>query len=167
MPLFKLFLDIALFKKGPQHVPASGMLLALTLATYLAVGLILLGLETSWIDALLQVGMEVVLLLGFTWATLAGVKLTARFLQTGSAMLGTDALISAFAIPVLAWMTGGNDSGIPGYLLLMLLMLWHLAVIAHILRHALSCALTVAIVMAIVYIGGSYQIMVMLFAPSA
>jgi hypothetical protein len=161
-----LFLDIALFKKGPQDVPASRLLFGLALVADILVGMLLLGLESSAWEAVPKVLLEMAMLLAFTWVTLAGLKLEARFPQTGCAMLGTDALISGFAVPLLAWMMAA-ENGAPGYLLLMLLMLWHLGVIAQILRNALECPLAVAIVMAIVYIGGSYQIMVLLFPPEA
>ncbi|QSA98597.1 hypothetical protein [Methylococcus sp. EFPC2] len=168
MPLIRLFLDICLFKKGPQDVPASRFLFGLALLAFAVVGLVLTGIGSDPYGALLQVSVELALLLVFAWVTLAGMKLHRRFLQTGTAMLATDGLISALAIPVLLWMSAsGSDASAPGYPVLLLLMFWHFAVVAHILRHALTCALPVAIVMAIVYIGGSYQIMVMLFAPPA
>lgn len=166
MPLVKLFLDIALFRKGPQHVPASGLLFGLALLAYVLVGLVLLGSEASWPEAVSQVAVEMALLLGYTWLSLAVLKLAARFLQTATAMLGTDALLSSFAIPLVVGMPVASGSG-AGYFLLLLLMLWHLGIITHILRNALGCSLAVAIVLAIVYIGGTYQIMLLLFAPTA
>jgi len=163
MPLIKLFFDICLFKKGPQDLPASGLLLALTTAAYLLVGLILLGLETNWTDALVQVLAEAAMLVGFLFVTLKVAGLMPRFLKTTAAMLGTDALISCFAIPLLTWMM--NAQGTQGvYLFLLLLMLWHLAVVAHILRHALSRPLAVGAGLAIVYVIATYQVMLLLFA---
>jgi hypothetical protein len=166
MPLIKLFFDICLFKKGPQDLPASGLLLGLATLAYLLVGIVLLGLEATWADAAIQALVEGAMLLGFLFITLKVTGLMSRFLQTASAMLGCDALISSLAVPLLTWMlTSPEAKGV--YLFLLLLMLWHLAVVAHILRHALSRHLGIGLGLAIVYVVASYQVMLLLFAPSA
>lgn len=165
MPLIKLFFDICLFKKGPQDLPASRLLLGLTMLAYLLVGVVLLGLESNWGDAVIQALVEVGMLLGFLFVTLKVAGLMHRFMQTTIAMLGTDALISSCAVPLLTWMlTSPQAKGV--YLFLLMLMLWHMAVVAHILRHALSRSLAVGLGLAIVYIVASYQVMLLLFAPS-
>jgi hypothetical protein len=165
MPLIKLFWEICLFRRGPQDVPSSQTLLGLSALAYFAVGLTLLGLETGWPEAAAQVLAEAVMLLGFLWATLSVAGLKSRFIRTLIAMLGTDALISSFAIPLMI--------GIPQspqaqgfYFGLLLLMLWHLTVVAHIFRHALSRPLGVGLGVAIVYVVASYQMMLLLFAPT-
>lgn len=167
MPLIKLFLDICFYRKGPQDLPASGLLLGLSLLAYLTVGVVLLGLETTWTDAVIQALVEAGMLLGFVFITLQIAGLTSRFLQTSAAMVGTDAIISTFAVPLLTWMISSPESRGVIYLLLLMLMLWHLAVVAHILRHALSRSLAIGFGLAIVYIALSYRVMVALFAPTA
>ena len=164
MPLIKLFVDICLFKKGPQDVPVSPLLLILSLLAYLLVGVFLLGLETSWSEGVLQALVEAVMLFGFLWITLKTAGLMSRLLQTATAMLATDALISSLAVPLLTWMvTSPEAKGV--YLFLLLLMLWHMAVVAHILRHALSRTWAIGVGLAIVYVVASYQVMLLLFAP--
>jgi hypothetical protein len=165
MPVIKLFFDICLFRKGPQHVPASQMLLGVVGAAYLTVGLVLLGLETNWVDAILQVIAEAAMMLGFLWITLSVSGLMPRFLQTTIAMLGSDAMISSLAVPLIALIPNSHETTAV-YLGLLFLMLWHLAVVAHIFRHALSRALGVGIALAIVYVVASYQVMLLLFAPT-
>ena len=164
MLLIKLFWDICLFKKGPQDIPPSRLLLSFATAAYLLVGLALLMLEnTSW-DALLQLLAEFGMLIGFLGATLKAAGLTSRFLKSSIAMLGCDALISSFGVPLLAALMASSLGGAP-FLLLILLMLWHLAVVAHILKNALSCQAWIGWGLAVVYILGSYQVMMLLFGP--
>ncbi|MBS1214980.1 MAG: uncharacterized protein H6R26_3597 [Proteobacteria bacterium] len=165
MPLLKLFVDICLFRRGPQDVPASQVLFGLAGLAYFIVGIALLGLEGLWSDAILQVLVESLILLGFVWTNLKFIGFQARFLQTATAMLACDALISSFAIPLLSWMAISADAK-GAYLLLLILMLWHLAVVAHILRNALSRPLGVGIGLAIVYVVASYQVMLLLFPPA-
>ena len=53
--LFNLFLDICLFRRGPQDVPASPLLFGLAMLVYLIVGVVLLSLEGPLFQAVLQV----------------------------------------------------------------------------------------------------------------
>jgi hypothetical protein len=164
MPLLKLFLDICLFRKGPQDAPASPALLKLALSAYFLVGLLLAILEAHWLEGILQVLLEAAMLLGFAWASLMAAGKTSRWLQTAIAMLGTDALVSSFAIPLDAVLLASPQAGLL-HLLLLLLMLWHIAVVAHILRHALSQALAVGLGLSIAYVFFSVQVLILLFGP--
>jgi len=167
MPLIRLFLEICLFRKGPQDAPASTMLLRLVLVAYFLVGVVLTTLETPWLEAIAQVLLEGAMLLGFVWVSLLAAGKLGRWLQTLISMLGTDALISGIAIPLEAVLLANPQAGILR-LLLLLLMLWHIAVLAHILRHALSQTLAVGLGLAFVYVAFSVQVLVMLFgAPEA
>lgn len=164
MPLIKLFWDICLFKKGPQEAPPSITLLKLALAAYVLVGMALTALETGWLEGLLEVLLEGGLLFAFVGISLLAAEKTHRWLQTGIAMLGTDALISSFAIPPKLLLLADPQAGLV-YLLLLLLMLWHIGVVAHILRHALSQTLAVGLGLAIVYVFFTMQVLILLFGP--
>ena len=167
MPLLRLFLDICLFRKGPQDAPASALLLKLALAAYVLAGLALAALETPFPEGLAQVALEALMLLGFVWVSLAVAGKTGRYLQTLIAMLGTDALISGLAVPLQIMLLLDPQAGLAQWLLL-LLMLWHMAVVAHILRHALSQPLAVGLGLSIVYVAFSLHVLIMLFgAPAA
>lgn len=165
MPLIRLFFDICLFRKGPQDAPASTILLKICLGAYVMVGMVLMILEARWQEAMLQVILEGAMLLGFIWISLKAAGKMNRFLQTTIAMTGADALISCFAIPLVVVVTA-NPQAYLVHLLLLMLILWHIAVVAHILRHALSQSLGIALGLAIVYVIFSYQVMVLLFVQS-
>lgn len=161
MALLKLFVDIILFKKGPQDVPASELLLAICLLVYILVGELMLGMEETLLRASLQVLIDAGMLAGFVTITLKFSGYQARILQTLIALLGVDSLISIIAFPVMISVSGGTERG-GGYLLVML-MIWHLAVMSHIFRHALSKSLWIGYAVAMIYTLLSYQVLQLLF----
>lgn len=165
MALVQLFIEICLFRKGPQDVPASWLLFWPALMTYLLVGVVLLGLEAGWGLGAIEALVEATLLLGFLWLLLWFFHKSERWLPVASSMLATDVVISVPAIPLLAWaMVSPEWHGV--YLLLLALTVWHVAVVGHILRHALSQSWTVGLLWSIGYVVGSYQVMVRLFPVS-
>ncbi len=163
--LLVLFVDICLFKRGPQDVPASRLLFGMALVAYLVVGEILLIVQSDWFEAALQAAVEAMLLLGLCWLALSLFGRQARYLQTATALLATDAVISTPGALVLQWWTARPDVRL-FQMALFMLMIWHIMVVAHILRHALSRALHYGLALAVLYIVISYQIMSALFGAS-
>ena len=156
--LLQLFFDICIFRKGPQDVPSSPFLFQLTLAVYGLIGLLLLNLEVDLAHSLLRLVMEAAMLMGFLYVTLVSAQLKNRLLQTAIAMLGTDAMISAFALPFLVAISGVEEAkGV--YIVLLMLMLWHVAIMGHILRHALSRSYGFGLGLAIFYFVATFQVM--------
>ena len=138
--LFDLFLDICLFRKGPQDVPAGMALLKLCLLSYGLSGLVVLLLNTPAPVAILQILLDLVLLAGLLRLALLARRHPQRFEQTLSALTGTGTLIGLLALPVMIWIVrqgADGDIQLPS-LLLLGLMAWSIAVMAHILRHALD-----------------------------
>lgn len=162
MPLIKLFLDICFFKKGPQDTPASNMLLVLAVFAYLIVGVVLLGLEGNRGEALVEAIVEGLMLFGFVYMALYLGKKLPRLQQTATALYACDALVSAAAVPLLAWLLVTPEAK-PVYILLALVTLWHLAVVGHILRHALAIPFFFGVGLAFGYVVISYQVMMVLF----
>ncbi|MGI9212191.1 MAG: hypothetical protein ACR2HF_06930 [Methylococcaceae bacterium] len=163
MPLLQLLLNICIFRKGPQHVPASPLLLGLVLAAYLLMGTVLLGSETDPLEGLIHALAESMLLGGFLWTTLSLMGKRPRLLQTAIAVFASDALVSTLAIPLLMLMTHVTEAK-PAYLVLLGLMIWHWAILGHILRHAVSVRWIQGIGLALVYMILSYRIMSVIFS---
>ena len=141
--LFNLFLDLCLLRKGPQDVPASMLLLKLCLLAYGLIGLIVLLLSTPIPVALLQALLDIVLLSGLLYVGLTLYHHPERFEQTLTALAGSGALIALLAFPLMAWLMNeerGGDIALPSLLLLALLV-WSIAIMAHILRHAFAVSL--------------------------
>ncbi len=152
--LFHLFLDICLFRKGPQDVPASGALLWLCLIGYGLSGLavLLAGFEPAL--ALLETVVEIILLAGLCYGLLSLAHHRARFVQTLTTLAGTGALLTVMAFPLVIWIGQENarhEQGMLSTLLFFGLVGWSLAVTAHVLRHALSVSRTLGILYATGY----------------
>ena len=165
MALIKLFVDIVLFRKGPQDVPASQLLLGLCLLAYLLIGELMLLMDETLLRATLQVLLDVAMLGGFVVITLKFAGYSERVLQTLSALLAVDVLISILAFPVMISVSSGAERG-GGYLLVML-MVWHLAVMAHIFRQALSRSWWTGYAVAMLYTLLSFQILQLLFGNAS
>jgi hypothetical protein len=164
--IIKLLFDICLFKKGPQNLPYSVWLLRVLLVVYVGVRVLMLSMHFDGLNVLLQVIVDVFLVGVFFWTLLYLAGKLGRFYQVISAILGTDALISLFALPGMATMKAGQ-----GGLLVLLVTLgligWHWAVTGHIISNALEKTLSFSLGLAFLYLLGSYQVMALLFPEVA
>ena len=145
--LAKAFLDIALWRRTPAHLPASLFLLALTAC---AAGLMeVLGAFLSpgpQHRIVARVALEVGLPPAFTWAVLALGRQRARFLQTATALLGVGVLAEIVLYPLGALRSAMGDdrlASIPVGMLLFVGFIWYLVACAHIWRAALDSGLVV------------------------
>ena len=159
--LLKLFFDICLFKKGPQDIPASNALLRLLIPVYACVSFLMLILSSGGLNAVMQVFVEIMLILGSTWLILFIARKPARYLQTASALMATDTLISFFALPAMATLVG-QGAGL-AFIAIIILMIWHWAISGHIFSKALEQPFTFGLGVAFLYILVSYQVMALLF----
>jgi hypothetical protein len=151
-----------MFKRGPQDMPASAFFLGFVLLANAAVGLTILSMEASFLVAVPQFLVSIVLLAGFSWVVLRLGEKTIRFQQTLTALLGADTLISLTALPFLIWISLNQGFGLAYYILLAS-MLWSVAVVGHIILHALSSSYVYGLGLSILYFLGSFQAMAYLF----
>ena len=159
--LLKLFFEICLFKKGPQDIPGSKALLPLLIPVYASVSFLLLILDTDGLNAVMQVLVEILLILGSTRIILFIARKPARYQQTACALMAIDALISFFALPAMATLVG-QGAGL-AFIVIILLMIWHWAISGHIFSNALEQPFTFGLGVAFLYILVSYQVMALLF----
>jgi hypothetical protein len=151
--LFDLFLDICLFRKGPQDVPVSAMLLKVCVLAYALSGFVVLRLSTPTSIAIPQILLDVALLTGLLHLTLSLRRHPQRFGQTLSALTGVGVLMALLALPLMIWIVqqGSDGDAVLPSMLLLGLMGWSIAIMAHILRHALNIPLWVSAVYAVGY----------------
>lgn len=161
LPLIKVFVDIALWRKGPQHLPASGLLLAVTTLAYFGMSLALGGVQQMLaadikgrpVDPLLaRTLLELVIVLGWTWLMLGLFKRVDRFWQSATAIMGTGTVISPIVIvaQLALWRIGpSNPVAWPVWLTLLSASIWYLLVVAHIVRSTLEIRLFPAIVLTV------------------
>lgn len=158
----KLFFDICRLKKEPQDIPDSVWLLRLLILVYVFIGFFTLILNTDGINAILQVIVEISLLLGLTWIILWLAKKQERYQQTSCALIGTDALLSFIALPAMATMTLGQNSGL-GLIAIIALILWHWLVSGYIFSKALEQPLIFGLGVSFMYLLSSFQLVTALF----
>lgn len=88
------FLDIALWRKGPQDLPASTLLATLVLIAYMATGFVRMRLYALDLQAALLVTcVDALMLGGWLWLVLAFFGRRQRFVQTITATLGVGLLV--------------------------------------------------------------------------
>lgn len=164
--IIKVLFDICLFKQGPQDLPPSVWLWRVLVVVDVAVSFLMISIQTGLVMSLLQATVSASLIVGFSGLMLYLSRKWARFYQTTSALLGTDALISFFALPGMASMTIGRGA-LLAFAITIALMIWHWAVTGHIIRNALGQTWSFSLGLAFLYILGSYQVMALLFPEVA
>ncbi|MBV8975314.1 MAG: hypothetical protein JOY74_09335 [Sinobacteraceae bacterium] len=148
----RLYTQIALLRRGPQDLPASGLLLALTVAGYLAVNLLVSSVlppGEHWLEALL-VATLFTLLWYILLLRLAGRP--ERTLQTTSAVFGFQAVLTPL-VHCSAWLVRrfSEDSPLqlPVMCGLLLLFAWVIAANSHIVKAALEWSATSSVALVI------------------
>lgn len=151
----RVLLDICLLRAAPQDLPCSWEPLGLTVIAGLSASYAAVWAYAPAQNALPQLLVGLLLTLGFTYGILAFRGLKNRFIQTASALLGTDAIITVITLPLLH--AAGSSIAQNAYILSAMagLGIWNLFIMGHILRHALSLPLPGGILVALGYIFGS------------
>ena len=166
LALIRPFVSICLLRLRPQDLPASSLLLALSVLAYTACTALAHSALLSPLDAVIGGAVDALLLCGLTLSLLALHRRWARAVQTLTALVGAGTVTTLVAIPFLAWRVGVMRAGAPAGIemaFIAMIVVWNLAVIAHVLRHALSTSFAVGVVIAIVmYLVSSQVLSVML-----
>ena len=156
------FVEISLLRLRPQDLPASSRLLAVVALSYTACTAIAHAALLSPIDAVIGGVVDALLLCGLTLSLLALSRRWSRAVQTLTALVGAGTVTTMVAIPFLGWrvnvMRAGEAAGIE-LAFIAIIVIWNLAVIAHVLRHALSTSFLGATVIAVVMYLVSSQVL--------
>ncbi len=149
------FIDLCLLRRAPQDAPASVALLALVSTVGLvSSSLLTITAEHRLVVGLLQTLTDYTLLFTVLWIALSFTNKQRRFMQTITALIGADTLLSLLALlPMILALTATTDSAQLFFagLLFLGLIGWNLLVTGHILRHALDVHLIWGISFAILY----------------
>ncbi len=162
----KAFLDICLLRKGPQDLPKSTVLLVLCFFMYTLIDVLLTVQARPFVEALMVSFVDVGFLLLVTFLILKQHKHLERWHQTMTALFGTGVVLGIFIFPLVF---GGIQNQYEAWLqqiivlLFLIMVIWNVAVLAHIVRHAISTSIGIAIMIAILYIWMSSLLITMLF----
>jgi hypothetical protein len=151
--IFKLYLDICLMRANAEDVPASRILMILTICVYFALSLAVTVIDNTLGKAVSTVLVGLVMMIGFAQAGLWVRSFMNRSMQTVTALAGTGIVFDLMSWPLilLASRYTAEQLMFPRFLLLLLLF-WNIAVIGHILRNALSIPFWAGLGISVLYV---------------
>jgi len=161
-----IFVDIALHRRGPEHLPASKFLFGLLLFVYVTASIAATQIAQPLGRAAGMVIVDTALYVGFVYILLTLFRQSGRFLQTVSALLGAETFLTLIGIPVL--MLAGFENGeveAPnvGTWLFFLLILWSIDVAGFVLSRALKLSHFLGVLIVLVYAFSSFTLGGLLF----
>ena len=148
------FIEICLFKAGPEDVPASHWLLKITLLSYFMVGVVISRIDSAWDVSLFTSLTDMLVMIVVIGLLLQFRGFKSRFQQTLIAMAGTGTCLGIIGIPVVLLFNQVNEQErLSSYAMLLLIavMFWSLMVTAHIFRRSLDIKPGTSAVLTITY----------------
>ena len=151
--LLRLYVDIALMRKSPEDLPASALVLVLTMVGFfgvqLVVGTVLPPVAGHWINNL---ALEVVFTFVWYAALLYAVRKPERFLQTSTAVFGYQIVLSPVLIAALWLQRRFEQDSIGAFgvtLISLALLIWVIAANSHIVKAALEWTMAPSVALVI------------------
>jgi hypothetical protein len=166
--LIQAFAQIALLRRGPQDLPASRLLLAVTMIAYLGVCLLVINLmppQQGWEE---HPGVEILFWLVWYFILLRLSGRSERILQTTTAVIGFQTILAA-PILISDWLflrfLKDETWQLPVALMWLMLFIWMVAANSHVVKAAFewSSFASVALVILQLYAG---QLLVTALFPS-
>ncbi len=168
--LIRLFTQIALLRRGPQDLPASPLLLALTVAVYFAIQFVVNALlppiDGSWVAHLL---LDVGFTLAWYFLLLKLLGRSERILQTTTAVFGFQAVLSPVLV-VSGWLIRRFQQDtvwqFPVSLMGLGLLIWYIAANQHVVKAALEWSSLASVGLVVLQIVAG-QLLVIAIFPGA
>jgi hypothetical protein len=179
--LFRAFIDIALWRKGPQHLPYSVLLFVVTLVAYFAMSVAISGAfdrltpdpdpapgASGNVDPSVFASTCIGLAVTLAWIglMLLVVKRSPRFYQTATAVLGAGIVIEPIVVLLPALLVRLGAATVAG-ILVPVMLAWYVVAIAHIIRSALDIRLLGAVLLTGGYVLCQYVITLQLMSPGS
>lgn len=158
--LIKTLIYICLLREGPEELPHSYVVLSLIIAISLVIsvliGSIANNIKTAGLSSI------AVLFFSFAFTKILLLKKPERFLQTFSAMLGTDTIISTVSLPSiysLTFLKLGETANAFFSLTIFALIVWVVIVFGYIFSKALSSLMSFGIAISVGYVLLNFMIL--------
>ncbi len=166
----RLYVQIALLRRGPQDLPASRLLLLLTVCGYAAVDGLVSALLPPTGGRAAQLAIDVAFTLAWYTALLHLAGRPERFLQTATAVFGLQAVLSP---PLIAayWLVrrSGQDSiwQLPMEVVGLALAIWLIAANSQVVKAALDWSLASSVALVILQTVAGQLLLFALFPPGS
>jgi len=165
--LIYAFVEIALHRRGPDHLPASRFFFSLVLVVYTAVSVFSIQFADDLAHPYALIVVQGALSIAFTWCLLRAFERQHRFFQTASALLGTNAFLDLVSVWLVVWHRGLNvaptELTLPLTLYLLVAVVWNTDVSAFVVARALDRPYFLGVSIVIGYLLLSYSLLVTLF----
>jgi hypothetical protein len=165
----RLYVQIALLRRGPQDLPASWLLLALTMCAYAAVNVLVSGLLPPGTGFPPQLAIDVLFTLAWYAALLQLTGRRERFLQTATAVFGFQSVLAPPLI-VSEWLMKrfGQDTTwqLPITVAGLALVIWLIAANGHVVKAALDWSSATSVALVILQIVASQLLLLAFFPPN-
>ena len=148
--LVRVFAQIALSRKGPQDLPASYAVLALTVAGYWLIRYIVSLVTPPTAHWQLHLAIEVVFTLIWFAALLRTVGRPERFVQTATAVFGSWVLLTppwVIAIHFSQTLPQGHALYAPTVIAALALAIWIIRASSYVLKHALELPIAACVLL--------------------
>jgi hypothetical protein len=166
--IVSLFAQIALLRRGPQELPASPKLLALTVCAYAALTALVSDLLPPGGTSPLPLAVEVLFTLVWYAVLLAVLGRRERFLQTTTAIFGVQTLLMQ-PLLVSVWLMRryGQDATwqLPIAVAGLAVVIWMIAANSHVVKAALEWSSAASVALVILEIVTSQLLLFSLFPP--
>ncbi len=145
----KQYLLMCLLLSSPERLPYSPYPLLLTGFAYFLLGLLLVDPERGYAVICAQILLEMAMLGLISYLGLRWKESLSRWLQTFTALLGINVIITAATIPVYYLGINNEDSNYG--LLLDIVQIWNIAVLSLIFKRAFEISIRLSAVISFAY----------------
>jgi hypothetical protein len=163
MEVLRLYGQIALLRKGPQDVPAAGLLLLLTTVAYFTVKVLMVLLlplvSGPWLWGLL---VDAVFTVAWYWTLLRLLGRAERFVQTTTAILGYRTVLAPLTL-ASEWLVrrfGENETWqLPASVVYIIVLAWTIAASGRVLHAALEWPMASCVALVILEIIAGWMLL--------
>lgn len=170
LAIFNTLVEICVLRRGPQDLPRS-----VSWTVLAAVAFAVAFVAQAWIagvpdNSLAQAALDLTLSTAVTAGLLHWRGLGGRLPQTLLGLFGTGVILNLISAPLARWALDESAAepvrGV-AFAGLIVLIIWNLAIVAHIYRNALNISFAHGVFIAIAYFIVWMQLNVLLFPPPA
>ena len=166
--LIQAFTQIALLRRWPQDLPASRLLLGLTMMAYFGVCLVVISLMPplqGWEE---HPAIDILFWLVWYFVVLRLAGRSERILQTTTAVIGFQTILAA-PLVISDWLmlrfAKDETWQLPVALMWLMLFIWMIAANSHVVKAAFEWSSFASVALVILQIFAGQLLMIALFAP--